>query len=113
MSGAWRFFLWTRRCFCEIAPMSSSAARYQTALESAEVWFIPWRFALLLALGILALFPKVALGLETFFYRDFGVLAYPTIFYHHECFWRGEFPLWNPLSNCGAPFLAQWGTMTL
>jgi hypothetical protein len=24
---------------------------------------------------------------------------------------HGEWPLWNPLSNCGAPFLAQWGTL--
>src|SRR5262245_1491427 len=70
-------------------------------------------FALALGLAILAVFPKVALGIETFFYRDFGVLAYPTVFYHHESFWRGELPFWNPLSNCGAPFLAQWGTMTL
>ena len=72
------------------------------------------RFALLLGLFLFAAFPKVMLGLEAFFYRDYGVLGYPFVFYHHQSFWRGEFfPLWNPLSNCGAPLLAQWGTMTL
>src|SRR5207249_5269365 len=30
-----------------------------------------------------------------------------------ESFWRGEVPLWNPLSSCGLPFLAQWNTMAL
>ncbi len=76
-------------------------------------WFTPWRFGLLLAVAIGAVFPQVIFGGESFFYRDFGVLAYPSVFYHRECFWRGELPLWNPLSNCGAPFLAQWGTMVL
>ncbi|MSU62060.1 MAG: hypothetical protein EXS31_06640 [Pedosphaera sp.] len=76
-------------------------------------WFTPWRFGLLMAMAIGAVFPQVIFGGETFFYRDFGVLAYPSVFYHRECFWRGELPLWNPLSNCGAPFLAQWGTMVL
>jgi hypothetical protein len=73
----------------------------------------PVRFALLLGLLIFAAYPKVLLGLEAFFFRDYGVLGYPFIHYHRECFWRGELPLWNPLSNCGAPFLAQWGTMVL
>lgn len=83
------------------------------AKDIKDAWSTPTRFALLLALAIVSAFPKVALGLNTFFYRDFGVLAYPVVFYHHESFWRGEWPLWNPLSNCGAPFLAQWGTMAL
>jgi len=73
----------------------------------------PWLFGL----GVLALlfvtFPKVMLGLHGFVYRDYGVLGYPFVHYFHESFWRGELPLWNPYSNCGAPFLAQWGTMTL
>src|SRR5712691_9904621 len=76
-------------------------------------WLTPGRFAALLALLILAAFPKVALGLHSFVYRDYGVLGYPFIHYARESFWRGELPLWNPLSNCGAPFLGQWGTMTL
>jgi len=74
-------------------------------------WFTPGRFALGLALLIGASFSEVLFGGRSFFYRDFGVLAYPTVHYWHECFWRGELPLWNPLSYCGVPFLAQWGTM--
>src|ERR1043166_904211 len=78
-----------------------------------HAWLTPGRFAIFLAAMILAAFPENALGLKTFFYRDFGVLGFPFVHYHHESFWRGELPLWNPYSNCGAPFLAQWGTMTL
>jgi len=79
----------------------------------AKATFSPGRFALLLGLLILAAWPKVLLGFEAFFFRDYGVLGYPFVQYHREAFWRGELALWNPLSNCGAPFLAQWGTMTL
>jgi hypothetical protein len=82
-------------------------------VEKEQTWLTPRRFGLVLLLGLLAAFPKVLLGLGSFFYRDYGVLGYPFIYYHHESFWKGELPLWNPLSNCGAPFLAQWGTMTL
>jgi hypothetical protein len=67
--------------------------------------------ALALLLAIAYLGP--AFGTESFFYRDFGVLGYPTAAYQREMFWRGELPLWNPYSNCGVPFLAQWGTMVL
>lgn len=73
----------------------------------------PWAFGLAVLGLLLVVFPKVMLGLESFVYRDYGVLGYPFVAYHRECFWRGEFPLWNPYSNCGAPFMAQWGTMTL
>ncbi|MHB8521479.1 MAG: YfhO family protein [Limisphaerales bacterium] len=76
-------------------------------------WFSAGRFALILALFIVGTFPLVVVGRESFVFRDYGVLAYPFAFYQHQCFWRGELPLWNPLSNCGAPFLAQWGTMAL
>ncbi|MDA1273379.1 MAG: hypothetical protein O2960_04910 [Verrucomicrobia bacterium] len=80
---------------------------------NAESWFTPWRFAIFLGFCLVAAFPSVWFGSQTFMFRDFGVLAYPVVHYHHEAFWRGEFPLWNPLSNCGVPFLAQWGTMVL
>ena len=76
-----------------------------------ERWFSGRRFALVLAMLIAAAFPGVLFGGQAFFYRDHGVLAYPTVFYFQESIWRGELPLWNPLSNCGTPFLAQWGTM--
>src|SRR5215471_17518094 len=73
----------------------------------------PGRFALLLGALVLAAFPQVLLGLQTFVVRDFGFFAYPLAHYQRECFWRGELPLWNPYNNCGVPFLAQWNTMPL
>src|SRR6266545_5671708 len=79
----------------------------------ADNWFTPRRFAILLALSIFAAYPKVVLGLQTFYYRDFGFFGYPIAHYHRESFWRGDIPLWNPLNNCGLPFLAQWNTLVL
>jgi hypothetical protein len=79
--------------------------------QNLEAWFTPGRFAIFLALLILAAFPDVVFGQRTFFYRDFGIFGYPLAHYHRESFWRGEFPLWNPLNNCGLPFLAQWNTL--
>jgi hypothetical protein len=73
--------------------------------------FTPGRSACLLALLVVVAFPDVILGQATFFYRDFGVFGYPLAYYHRECFWRGEIPLWNPYSSCGLPFLAQWNTL--
>jgi hypothetical protein len=78
-----------------------------------DPWFTPWRFALLLALLILAMFPQVLPGLETFVIRDYGFFAYPLAHFQRECFWHGELPFWNPYNNCGVPFLAQWNTMPL
>ena len=92
---------------------SSGYGRLPPSEGSLDGWFTPLRFSLILAAFIAASFPGVLLGSESFFYRDYGVLGYPFIYYHHESFWRGELPLWNPLSNCGAPFLAQWGTLAL
>lgn len=80
---------------------------------SAADWFSPARFAALLALLIFATFPQVLLGLETFIVRDYGFFAYPLAHFQREAFWHGEIPLWNPLNNCGVPFLAQWNTMPL
>ncbi len=81
--------------------------------ERRDEWFTPGRFAIILALCIFAAYPGVLLGLETFYYRDFGFFGYPLAHYHRESFWHGEIPLWNPLSNCGLPFLAQWNTLVL
>lgn len=78
-----------------------------------DEWFSPRRFALLLGLLICATYPDVIFGGNTFFHRDFAVFGYPLAAYQHECFWRGEIPLWTPLSYCGLPFLAQWNTLTL
>jgi len=81
--------------------------------SSAANFLSPARFAALLAALIFASWPDVLLGSATFVLRDFSVFGHPIAHYHRECFWRGELPLWNPLNNCGLPFLAQWNTMTL
>ncbi len=79
----------------------------------SDHWCTPARFALFLAVLVFAAFPDVVLGQQTFFYRDYGIFGYPLAYFHRESFWSGELPLWNPLNNCGLPFLAQWNTMTL
>src|SRR5881396_1808892 len=71
------------------------------------------RVALLIFAFLLALYPDVFLGTHSLFYRDFGFFAYPLAHFHREAFWHGEIPLWNPLNNCGLPFLAQWNTLVL
>lgn len=78
-----------------------------------EDWFTPARFAAVLAFLLVATFPQLWTGAKTLGYLDFGQFALPVAYYHREAFWRGELPLWNPLSNCGTPFLAQWNTLTL
>jgi hypothetical protein len=89
-------------------------------METAEVrtasndtWFTPRKFAVLLGVLVFLSYPQVFLGFQTFIYRDFGVFSYPIAFHLHENFWHGEIPLWNPLNNCGTPFLAQWNTQVL
>ena len=81
--------------------------------ETADSWFGPWQFALILFLLLFAAYPEVITGLSTFFYRDFAILGYPWAQYQRDCFWHGELPLWNQLNNCGNPFLAEWSTITL
>ena len=81
--------------------------------QTADEWFTPWRFAAVLAALVCAVYPEVLLGQATFFHRDFAVFGYPLAYYHQQSFWRGEIPLWNPLNDCGVPFLAQWNTLTL
>jgi hypothetical protein len=77
-----------------------------------ERWRLNFRsFALLLGLLVLAAFPDVLLGGRTFFYYDFTSIGIGYAQYHRDCFWRGELPLWCPLSNCGIPFMAQWCTL--
>jgi hypothetical protein len=84
-----------------------------SAVKGVEAWFTPWRFAALLGILIVACFPRVVIGLDSFYYRDFGGFGYPLAFYHKEAFWHGEMPLWNPSNFCGLPFMAQWNTLTL
>lgn len=81
--------------------------------QAAEFQLSAWRFAGLLALLLAVCFPQVLLGFEAFAYGDAGTFAYPVAYYFRESVWHGELPLWNPLSSCGIPFLAQWNTLTL
>ncbi len=82
--------------------------RIQPRPDTAE-WLTARSFLLILAVALVAAFPKVSLGLNTFFYRDFGALGYPGVLFARESLLHGEIPLWNPYSHCGAPFLAQMG----
>lgn len=94
---------------------TASAVACPPALEErlATTWLTPGRFALFLGLLVFAAFPGVLLGTQAFVFRDFGLFGYPLAMFHRQSFWRGEIPLWNPLNNCGVPFLAQWNTMAL
>jgi hypothetical protein len=76
-------------------------------------WLTPGRFCLILAVLIIIPFHKVLLGGQTFVFRDFGIYSYPLASFVKESFWRGEIPLWNPMSYCGTPFLAQYNTISL
>jgi hypothetical protein len=75
----------------------------------ANEFWTPRRFLLVLAAVVLAVFPKVVLGLTTFFFRDFGALGYPGAFYFQQSLFHSELPLWDPYSHCGVPYLAQMG----
>ncbi len=77
---------------------------------SCRTAFTPGRLTLGISLLLCALYPGVLLGSHTFFYQDFGLFTYPVAHFTHTSFWHGEVPLWNPLNNCGVPFLAQWNT---
>jgi hypothetical protein len=78
-----------------------------------DSWLTAGRFALVLSLLVFITFPGVVLGTQTFIFRDYGLFSYPVAYFQRQCFWRGELPLWNPYSQCGVPFLAQWNTMCL
>lgn len=93
--------------------MLSKPARRHADPNVLEFGIGPGRFAALLLVLIVAAFPDVIFGGRTFVHRDFGIFGYPLAFHHRESFWGGTLPLWNPLNNCGLPFLAQWNTMVL
>ncbi len=93
--------------------MTGSGMELSVRQSEADEWLTPGRFALLLGLLIAATFPGVLSGSTTFIIRDFGMFSYPAADFHRQSLWRGELPLWNPFSNCGLPFLAEWNTLTL
>ena len=79
----------------------------------SDDWFSPGRYSLILALAVVAAFPGVFFWGQTFYYSDFASYGFPLAHFFRESFWHGAVPLWNPLSNCGLPFLAQWNTQVL
>src|SRR6266516_18315 len=85
---------------------------YPPAANDVFQWFTTGRFAAVLGALVVAGFPAVATGQRTFVFGDYGLFGYPLAYYHWQSFWRGEVPLWNPLSDFGLPFLAQWNTLT-
>jgi hypothetical protein len=91
----------------------SSQPAAKAEIANDDNWLTPRRFIVLLAVLTLASYPEVFLGFQTFVYRDFGLFSYPIAYHFRESFWHGELPLWNPLNNCGTPFLAQWNTQVL
>lgn len=93
--------------------MSNSRFLPSEAPGASRGCFRPRHFFLLILLMMGATFPAILIGKQTFVFRDFGLFSYPAAFFQRECFWHGELPLWNPFSNCGIPFLAQWNTMAL
>ena len=92
-------------------PFTSAVRRPFFSETDFTTWFTPRRFSLFLGLLIFLMFSEVLLGTRTFVFRDYSQFGYPLAHYYRESFWRGEVPLWNPLSNCGLPFMAQWNTM--
>jgi hypothetical protein len=90
--------------------MTANAAESENGLDSA---FSMRRFLLVLAILIAITYPGLILGTSAFSFRDAGLFSYPVAFYLRDSFWNGHWPMWNPLSRCGIPFLAQWNTMAL
>lgn len=94
-------------------PCPATPAAAAPASPTEPDLLTPGRCLAVLAALVLLAHADVLFGQRSFFYRDFGSFGLPLAHHHRESFWRGEVPLWNPLSNCGLPFLAQWNTLTL
>src|SRR2546423_14374663 len=73
-------------------------------------WFTPGKTVLLIGVLLFIRYPEVFIGTHSFFNNDFGLFTYPVVHYLRASLLRGELPLWNPLNDCGVPFLAQWNT---
>ena len=95
------------------AEAAATTSEHVGTAKNPGDWLTPRNFTALLALLIAVSFASVLTGSQSFFFRDFGYFGYPLAQFHREAFWRGEWPLWNPLNNFGLPFLAQWNTLTL
>jgi hypothetical protein len=93
--------------------LSHGPGKFTMNAQNENDWITPRRFASLLAALIFVSWPGILLGLQTFVYRDFGFFYDPVAWHMKESFWRMEWPLWNPLNDCGQPFLAEWNTQAL
>ena len=83
------------------------------AQNSFDRLFTTGRLLMLLGLLIFISYPGIVAGTQAFCYRDAGLFSYPVAYYLRDSLRHGHWPLWNPCTNCGAPFLAQWNTMAL
>ncbi len=84
-----------------------------TATEVIETKLTPKVFAGLLGLLILVTYPDAIVGDGTFVLKDYAVFGYSLAHYHKASVFEGTMPLWNPLNDCGLPFMAQWNTLTM
>ena len=90
--------------------MKVDASASKTGLDEL---FSPGRFLLTLGLLIFVSYPGLILGTQAFCYRDSGLFSYPVAYFLRDTVRSGHWPLWNPYTLCGTPFLAQWNTLAL
>src|SRR2546430_14629974 len=90
----------------------AAATESPVTRQSVEFLTLP-RFAILLAVLLLASFPDVIFGRRSFFTRDFANFGYPLAYHVRQSYRAGQIPLWNPYNFAGLPFLAQWNTLAL
>ena len=72
-----------------------------------------WWLVLALGVSYLLLFPKVWLGTQTFFLRDYSAYELPVCAYVKTALLSGQLPLWDPYNSLGIPLLGQWAPMVL
>ncbi|HEV7924006.1 MAG TPA: YfhO family protein [Verrucomicrobiae bacterium] len=90
--------------------MKVDAPETQNSFDSL---FSAGRLLLTLGLLIFITYPGLVLGTRAFCYRDTGLFSYPVAYCLRDSIRHGHWPLWNPCSDCGLPFLAQWNTLAL
>lgn len=109
-------FTWQRKKWqqkvSDAADSIAAAADGPVSSATGKTWLNGPTFTAMLALMVIAGYPDVVFGFSTFFFRDFLQFGYPIAYYHKLQIAAAHIPLWNPLNNCGLPFLAQWNTMT-
>jgi hypothetical protein len=99
-----------RRCFLNV-PVQNLLKPDKSHPANLTAWLTAGRFAAILAALITIQFWDVLLGSHAFFFRDYAFYSHPNAQFLSQSIWSGEIPLWNSLSHCGSPFLAQWSTL--